>query len=89
MIRWSPWQQCTLYINVDAVVFSYPRRMRVSVIIRNHIDDCLAACSELIDEVTTLELAEALAMPRTISLASEEGFGKLMVVVSDCLSLIP
>jgi hypothetical protein len=38
-------------------------------------------------EVTTPELAEALALRRAVSLAGDEGFDKLMVV-SDCLSLI-
>jgi hypothetical protein len=48
---------------------------------------CVAACSELLDEVTVPEVAEALAMRRALSLASDEGFGKAMVV-SNCLSLI-
>ncbi|KAK1667273.1 hypothetical protein QYE76_055432 [Lolium multiflorum] len=43
--------------------------------------------NELHDEVTTPELAEALALRRALSLAGDEGFGRIMVV-SDCLSLI-
>jgi hypothetical protein len=38
-------------------------------------------------EVTMPELAEALALRHTVSLAGDEGFDKL-IVVSDCLSLI-
>ena len=35
--------------------------MGIGVVIRNHIEDCLLACREHVDEVTALELAEALA----------------------------
>jgi hypothetical protein len=55
-------------------------------VIRNHHGKCLVACSELIYEVTTPELVEALAMRRAISLAGDEGFGGLQVV-SDCCYL--
>jgi hypothetical protein len=61
--------------------------MGVGVVIRNHHGKCLVASSELIFEVTASELAEALAVRRAISLAGDEGFGRLQVV-SDCLSFI-
>jgi hypothetical protein len=61
--------------------------MGLGVVIRNHIGECVTACSELHDEVTTLELPEALALRHALSLAGDEGFGRIMVV-SDCLSLI-
>jgi hypothetical protein len=61
--------------------------MGLGVAIRNHIGQCVAACSKLHEEVTTPKVAEALAMRRALSIAGEEGFSKIMVV-SDCLSLI-
>ncbi|KAI5001361.1 hypothetical protein ZWY2020_026011 [Hordeum vulgare] len=61
--------------------------MGAGVVIRNHTGECLLACSELHDEVTTPEIAEALACRRAVSLASEEGFDRILVV-SDCLSLV-
>jgi ribonuclease HI len=85
--RWSPPPKGTVYINVDAALFPPTRRMGIGVVIRNHSGDCLTACSELQDEVTMPELAEALALRRAISLAGEKGFDKVMVV-SDCLSLV-
>jgi ribonuclease HI len=86
-VRWSPPLEGTVYINCDAALFSSSRRMGLGVVIRNHIGRCVAACSELHEEVTAPEVAEALAMRRALSLAVEEGFSKIMVV-SDCLSLI-
>jgi ribonuclease HI len=85
--RWTPPPKGSVYINTDAAIFSTSRQMGVGVVIRNHLGECLAACSELIYEVTAPELAEALAVRRAVSLAGDEGFGKLQVV-SDCLSVI-
>jgi hypothetical protein len=85
--RWSPPPEGTVFINVDAALFSPSRRMGIGVVIRNHKGECLTAYSELQDEVTAPEIAEALALRRAVSLANDEGFDKAMVV-SDCLSLI-
>jgi ribonuclease HI len=56
-------------------------------VIRNHRDICLAACNELLLEVATPELAEALAARRALSFASDEGFDQV-VLASDCLSMV-
>jgi hypothetical protein len=85
--RWSPPPEGTVLINVDAAMFIPSRRMGIGVTIRDHTGACLAACSELLNEVTMPELAEALALCRAVALAGEEGFNKVMVV-SDCLSLV-
>jgi ribonuclease HI len=85
--RWSPPPEGTVCVNVDAALFASSRQMGIGVVIRNHRGDCLTACSELHNEVTAPEIAEALACRRAVSLAVEEGFDKI-IVVSDCLSLI-
>jgi hypothetical protein len=85
--RWAPPPEGTICVNVDAALFTSSRQMGTGVVIRNHNGECLLACSELRDEVTSPEIAEALACRRAVSLAAEEGFDKV-VVVSDCLSLI-
>jgi ribonuclease HI len=85
--RWSPPPEGTVHVNVDAAIFSSSRQMGIGVVIRNHMGECLTACSELLAEVTSPELAEALAVRRALSLADEEGFRKLQVV-SDCLSVV-
>jgi hypothetical protein len=84
---WSPPPEGTVHINVDAALFSPSRQMGIGIVIRNHSGDCSIACSELVKEVTTPEVAEALAVRRALSFAKEEGFDKL-VIASDCLSLV-
>jgi hypothetical protein len=85
--RWSPLPEGTVLINVDAAVFTTSRWMGIGVVIRDHTGNCLTACSELLNEVTMPELAEALALRRAVALAVEEGFN-MVRVVTDCLSLV-
>ena len=63
---WSPPPEGMVYINVDATLFSSSRRMGIGVVIRNHRGECSVACSELLQEVTALEVAEALALQRAL-----------------------
>jgi hypothetical protein len=85
--RWSPSPEGSGLVNNDAAIFSSSRQMGVGAVIRNHLGECVAACNELIKEVTTPEIAKALAVCRAISLAGDEGFDKIQVA-SDCLSVI-
>jgi hypothetical protein len=85
--RWSLPPEGMVFINVDAALFPPSRRMGIGVVIRNHNGECSVACSELVMEVTTPEVAEALALHRALSLAETEGFDRV-IVASDCLSLI-
>jgi hypothetical protein len=50
----------TVLINVDAALFNPSRWMGICVVIRDHNGVCLTASSELCEEVTAPELAEAL-----------------------------
>jgi hypothetical protein len=86
-IRWSPPLEGTVFINVDATIFSSSRQMGIRVVIRNQNGQCINVCSELQDEVTVPEIAKSLALHCTLALAGDKGFCKLMVV-SDCLSVI-
>jgi hypothetical protein len=43
--------------------------------------------SELLEEVTSPEIAEALVVHRALTLACKEGFDKV-IVTSDCLTLV-
>jgi ribonuclease HI len=74
-------------VNVDAAIFPVSRRMGVGVVIRDHNGVCLTACSEYQEEVTSPEIAEALALRRAITLAKDEGFTKI-IINSDCLSVV-
>jgi hypothetical protein len=86
VLKWSP-PTGTVLVNVDAAIFSNNRRMGAGVVIRDHSDQCLAACSEHMEEVTKPEIAKALAMRRAITLAKDEGFAKI-IINSDCLSVV-
>jgi hypothetical protein len=77
----------TVMVNVDAAMFNQSRRMGIGVVIRDHNGKCLAACSEHQEEVATLEIAEAVAMRRALSLAAEEGFANI-IISFDCLSVV-
>jgi hypothetical protein len=56
-------------------------------VIRDHNGAFLATCGERIDEVITLELAEALAVRRAVSFILEEGYSRV-IVGSDCLAVV-
>jgi hypothetical protein len=77
----------TVMVNVDAALFASTRQMGASIMIRDHIGAFLAACGERIDEVITLELAEALAVRRAVSFCLEEGYSRV-IVGSDCLAVV-
>jgi ribonuclease HI len=85
--RWSPSPEGMVFINVDAALFSSSKRMGVGVVIRDHIGNCLVACNQLLDEVTTPEIAEALAVRCALTLARDEGLDKI-ILASDCLSVV-
>jgi hypothetical protein len=74
-------------VNVDAAIFTSSKQMGAGIVIRDHMGLCLAACGERSDNVTMLEMAEALAIRRVIVFAREEGFSDI-ILASDCLSAI-
>jgi hypothetical protein len=74
-------------IYTDAALFSPSRNMGIGIVIRSHHGECLMSCSELLEEVTSPKIAEALAVRRALTLACEEGFEKV-IVASHCLSLV-
>jgi ribonuclease HI len=61
--------------------------MGVGVIIRDHIGNFMAACSQVLNEVTSPEIAEAQAIRCAVSRARDEGLNKI-ILVSDYLSVI-
>jgi ribonuclease HI len=72
---------------VNAALFKSAKRMGVGIMIQNHNGKCVSTCSELIQDVTTPELAEALAIRRAMTLAREEGYDKI-ILSTDCLSMV-
>jgi hypothetical protein len=63
------WSPPPAVINIDAALFSSSSRMGARVVIRDHDGKFLTACS---NEVTVLEIAEALAIRSAVSLVKEE-----------------
>jgi hypothetical protein len=64
-------------INVDAALFASSRSMGKVVVIRDHSGTCVAACSDVYQEVTIPELAEAMAVRKTLVFAKEEGLERV------------
>jgi ribonuclease HI len=74
-------------MNVDAAIFASSRRMGIGAVILDHRGECMAGFSDHLPEVTTSELAEALAIRRATSFAHTQGHW-FLIVASDCLSMI-
>jgi ribonuclease HI len=84
---WSPAPEGVAVINVDAALFLSTSTMGVGVVIRDHIGVFLSAFSQVRHEVTSPEIAEALAIRSAVTLAREEGLDSF-ILLSDCLSVI-
>lgn len=87
MSKWSPSPAESVFINVDAAIFSHTERMGIGVVIRNHLGLVLAASRRFVDHVDNPELGEVIAMRHALIFAEETGFQKI-IVASDCASLI-
>jgi ribonuclease HI len=74
-------------INVDAALFNSSNCMGAGVVIRNNVGDFAGACGDCIHNVSSPELAEALAIRSAVIFASEEGMDNL-IIASDCLSVV-
>jgi hypothetical protein len=81
--RWTPPPSGEVLVDVDAALFPEQRRMAVGAVFRDHQGQCLLAMSEPLRCFSSPELAEAFALRRVVSVASERGFHKV-VFASDC-----
>jgi ribonuclease HI len=84
---WVPPPIGMVLINVDAALFASSRRMGAGVVIRDHNGVCVAACSDSYQEVTIPELAEAMAMRRSLIFAKYESLDHVSLA-TDCLSMV-
>jgi ribonuclease HI len=85
--KWVPPPMGSVLVNVDAAVFASSRRMGAGIVVRDHAGLFITACGDSQQEVTSPEMAEALALRRAVSFAVNEGFTKV-IFASDCLSVI-
>jgi hypothetical protein len=85
--RWVPPPAGQVCVNVDAALFPGENRMGWGAAVCDHTSKLLCACSEGLEGMPALELAEALATCSALMMARSRGFPRI-ILVSDCLSLI-
>ncbi|KAK1646654.1 hypothetical protein QYE76_064459 [Lolium multiflorum] len=86
-VSWSPPMEGKLMINVDAALFKTSQSMGMGFLVRGHSGDCMLARCDKISNVTSPEMAEALAVRGALSFAKEEGLDNF-ICASDCLSVV-
>jgi ribonuclease HI len=74
-------------INVDAAIFASSCRMGAGVVIRDHNEIYVAACSDSYQEVTILELAEAMAMRKALIFTKDKSLDH-MSLATDCIFMV-
>jgi hypothetical protein len=82
--RWTLPPAGTTLMNVDAPIFASSRRMGIGAVMLDHQGKCLSGFSEHIKEVTSPEVAEALAVRRLLTFAQTEGHHNLIVASIVC-----
>jgi hypothetical protein len=85
--RWEPPPEGWCCLNVDAALFPGENRMGWRAVLRDHTGKFLS-CSEGMQGLHVPELPEALGVRCSITMVRARGFLKIVVVVSDCLSLM-
>jgi ribonuclease HI len=86
-VSWSPPMEGKLMINVDAALFKTSQSMGMGFLVRGHSGDCMLARCDKISNITSPEMAEALAVRGALSFAKEEGLDNF-ICASDCLSVV-
>uniref|UniRef100_A0ACD5ZWQ4 Uncharacterized protein n=1 Tax=Avena sativa TaxID=4498 RepID=A0ACD5ZWQ4_AVESA len=85
--KWTPPPPGVLLLNVDAAIFEAVGLMGAGMVVRDSMGIFVMACRFQMQGVVSPEHAEALALKRTIRLAHEEGYDRVLFA-SDCLSLV-
>jgi hypothetical protein len=85
--KWCPPPPGVIQINSDAAIFESANRMGAGIVARDHLGTCVFACRHQLLGLASPEVAEALALHRAVTLASEVGYEKV-IFASDCLSLV-
>lgn len=85
--QWSPPPSGTLYFMSDAAVFADLGKVGAGVVALNHAGQFVVACCESFPGKPEPELAEAMALRRSVYLARDEGCCSV-IFASDCLSLV-
>jgi ribonuclease HI len=85
--RWTPPPPSVLGLNVDAALFPAERRMGVGAVLWDHDGSFVLSISEGLGVFPALEMAEAIAVRRALTVARDQNMPKVALVL-DCLSLI-
>jgi hypothetical protein len=73
-LKWTPPPPGVILVNVDAALFADQCRMAMGAVFRKNDGSCLVAPSEPLHGFSSLELAEAMALRRAVSITKEKGF---------------
>lgn len=87
VLKWSPPLLGVILLNSDAAVFEAEGCLGAGVVARDHRGSFLVACRQSTKGLMSPEEVEAPALQRSVSLALDEGYDKV-IFASDCLSLI-
>nr|XP_023928792.1 uncharacterized protein LOC112040090 [Quercus suber] len=86
-VRWTPPPETLYKANFDAAVFEHLGLARLGVIFRDYGGNIIAAFSQKIKLPQKIELAEALAARRAVTLVVELSIHKVMVE-GDCMRVV-
>jgi hypothetical protein len=81
--RWSPPPPGVVLVNSDVAMFSDQRKMAMGAVIHGNSGECLTVASLPLQDFTSPELGEALALRGALAITRDKAF-----FASDCLSLI-
>jgi hypothetical protein len=80
VVSWSPPPKGFLMVNVDAAIFESSSCMRAGVVIHDSAGKFVGTYGECTRDVTSPELAEALAIRSAVLFAADEGLDKLILL---------
>ena len=86
-VRWTPPSETLYKANFDAAVFEHLGLAGLGVVFRDYGGNIIAALSQKIKLPQTIELVEALAAKRAVTLAAELSIHKVMVE-RDCMRVV-
>ena len=70
-VHWSPLPEVSFKANIDAALFNGTNNVGIWVVVRDHLGYVIAALSQRVNSIHSVETAEELAARRAVLLAGE------------------
>jgi len=86
-VRWSPPPEVCFKANFDASLFDGTNSVRIGVVVRDHLGCVIAALSQQVNLIHSVDIAEALAARQAVVLARELSLFNV-IFEGDCLCVI-